>query len=130
MKSIPSLRKTLTVVRQGLKIAKKDKYYLYCGLTILISVFASLGLIFLKSADLPNEVPLFYSRPWGEPQLVSPLWLLVLPLTALLTAFVNFFWSFYLIEKENFLSKILVVVAAIFAFLSFYTLTRIVFLIS
>ena len=118
------------VMSDGLKMAKQDRRYLYSSAGAVILVFLSLGLLLFKSSSLPSEVPLLYSRPWGESQLVSPLWLLTLPLMSLLVIMVNFFWSLYYINKDKLLSQILSLAALIFAFLTFYTLTRIIFLIS
>ncbi len=31
---------------------------------------------------LPPEIPMLYTRPWGEEQLVKPFWLMFLPIMA------------------------------------------------
>jgi hypothetical protein len=38
------------------------------------------GLLAMFWKSLPPEVPLFYSRPWGQDQLVSPYFLWTVPL--------------------------------------------------
>jgi hypothetical protein len=38
-----------------------------------MAVGISISVLFGKT--LPPTIPLFYSRPWGEEQLASPLWL-------------------------------------------------------
>jgi len=42
-------------------------------------VAAGVGVWLVFGKKLPPEVPLLYSRPWGESQLVKPYWLLILP---------------------------------------------------
>lgn len=37
------------------------------------------GLLAIYWKSLPPEVPLLYSRPWGQDQLVSPYFLMILP---------------------------------------------------
>jgi len=39
----------------------------------------SLGILLVYARHFPPQVPLWYSRPWGEEQLTSPIWLLILP---------------------------------------------------
>ncbi len=40
---------------------------------------------------LPPQVPLFYSRPWGEEQLVAPIFLVILPLLSFFIFLLNIF---------------------------------------
>ncbi|KKU29077.1 MAG: hypothetical protein UX80_C0006G0020 [Candidatus Amesbacteria bacterium GW2011_GWA2_47_11b] len=40
------------------------------------------GLLAIYWKSLPPEVPLLYSRPWGQDQLVSPIFLIVPPIFA------------------------------------------------
>lgn len=40
------------------------------------------GVLMVFWKNLPPEVPLLYSRPWGEDQLVSPYFLWMIPLLA------------------------------------------------
>lgn len=37
------------------------------------------GLLGIFFAKLPPQVPLWYSRPWGEEQLASPVFLVLVP---------------------------------------------------
>lgn len=37
------------------------------------------GLLAMFWRNLPPEVPLLYSRPWGQDQLVGPYWLWLVP---------------------------------------------------
>lgn len=44
---------------------------------VTTGLVAGIGLWFMSLKHLPPQVPLFYSRPWGEEQLADPrfLWL-------------------------------------------------------
>lgn len=44
-----------------------------------VATVAGFGLVGVFWKLLPPEVPLWYSRPWGQAQLAGPAWLLVLP---------------------------------------------------
>lgn len=43
------------------------------------AIIASIGIWLVFAKSLPPEVPLYYSLPWGEGQLVAPIWLFLLP---------------------------------------------------
>ena len=45
----------------------------------IVAVIASVGVWLVFRTSLPPQVPLFYSLPWGEGQLVQPSQLLLLP---------------------------------------------------
>ncbi len=86
------------------------------------------GLFFAVYNKLPPLVPLFYSRPWGEAQLVSPWLLLVLPAFSFFISLLNFILS-GLFFDQPFLVQVLMWVSVVFAFLSFFTLFRIIVII-
>jgi hypothetical protein len=48
---------------------------------VLIVAMVSIILWFYKF--LPPQVPLYYSRPWGQEQLASPMFLFLLPIGSL-----------------------------------------------
>lgn len=54
-------------------------------------ILASLPLVFIgwQWKKLPPEIPLFYSRPWGEEQLADKKFLFLLPTFALTSLFIN-----------------------------------------
>lgn len=52
-------------------------------------IASSIILIGLKWPNLPPQIPLFYSRPWGEEQLAPKLFLGLLPLVCLITLLIN-----------------------------------------
>jgi len=64
-------------------------------LNIFFILATAITLVFAYS-HLPPQVPLFYSRPWGEKQLVAPVFLVILPIL-----------SFFIFLLNTFLGRIL-----------------------
>lgn len=99
------------------------------------ALFIALGLVLVMLGlfagfyqKLPPEVPLFYSRPWGEAQLASPWFLLVLPALSLFITALNFILSGLFFDSP-FLVQALTWGASAFAFLALFTLTQIILVI-
>lgn len=94
---------------------------------ILLFILAFLLFTWQK---LPPQVPLFYSLPWGEEQLASPNFLLILPFSCLCLGILNFFLAVFCLEQHSLAAKILVWVTTSLIFLASFTLVKIVFLIT
>lgn len=94
---------------------------------ILLFILAFLLFTWQK---LPPQVPLFYSLPWGEEQLASPSFLLILPFSCLCLGILNFFLAVFCLEQHSLAAKILVWVTTSLIFLASFTLVKIVFLIT
>lgn len=100
------------------------------GLNVLL-VMLSLGLILFKWQQLPPEVPIFYSRPWGEDQLGQKEFLFLLPFISLSVFLINKFLSFFLIKEKNFfLAKISTAISFLVSFFCFFSLLKIIYLIT
>lgn len=99
-------------------------------LNFLIIVF-SLLLIAAKWSSLPPELPLFYSRPWGQEQLAKKFFIFILPLASLTIFFLNSILAKYLFKKnEDFLFKACFSSSLVFSLLCTISLIKIIFLIS
>lgn len=73
---------------------------------ILLSLdFLIFGLVWAK---IPPQIPLFYSRPWGEEQLINKNSFIILPLSCLIFVLINLRIASTLFRKEVLLSQILV----------------------
>jgi len=83
-------------------------------------------LIFSTWSLLPPQVPLFYSRPWGEEQLVHPIGLFLLPALGLVTFLINFWIISLLPKEEKLLRQILIITILVFNLLSLITLIQII----
>lgn len=79
---------------------------------------------------LPSQVPLFYSRPWGVKQLVSPITLTLLPILSLLVTLINFFLSSTFLSGQKLAGRLLAIFAALFNFLCLVTLLKIIILVT
>lgn len=88
-------------------LKSQDKYFL---IPLLLSISTSLVvtvtiLILLKV--LPIKLPLFYSLPWGDSQLVSINQFFILPATLFLMTLINLFLAWQLHPSQSFLKKAL-----------------------
>lgn len=80
---------------------------------------------------LPPVIPLFYSRPWGEDQLVPKLLLLTVPLASFAIFLANFFITkSFSGEKSLLLLRILSFAALAAALLGSITVLRIALVVS
>ena len=94
----------------------------------VILILIQVAVILFFFAQLPPQIPLFFSRPWGEPQLASPLSLLLLPLFSLTILLVNTFLAAFFIDKDKFLSQALSFASVIFALFGLIAILKIIFL--
>lgn len=100
------------------------------ALSITVVVFLAL-LPVLFWGKLTQEVPLFYSLPWGENQITSKVMLFSLAGIASLFIIINFVLSHAIYEdlnKEVFLRRILWVGTALSVLLGLVTTIRIILL--
>lgn len=89
------------------------------GLLILVGIFFG---------RLPPEVPLFYSRPWGEDQIVLRIFLFMVPGVTLLFTFLGMALSRFL-AKDVFVLRVLWGGCAFASGLGAVTVVRILFLL-
>jgi len=78
--------------------------------SIRLSLFLTalnLILVAIFFKKLPPELPLFYSRPWGESQLVTKNQFLILPSGGLLILIINLRLASFLFSRELILAKII-----------------------
>lgn len=95
---------------------------------LLATLFLS-SLILVSWEKLPSELPLFYSRPWGEPILAKPIFLWILPAISLSVLLVNFAINNLTRDEWKFLSRVLVVFALLVSILATYTGVKIISLL-
>jgi len=94
----------------------------------LSSLFV-IGYLLFTLGRLPPEVPLFYSRYWGEEQLAQKGLLALLPGLSFLALVLNFLLASRLFAREKLLAQILLWSAAVFSLLATVTLVKIILLI-
>lgn len=100
----------------------------------VVFIAVSLGVIILTFNDLPLQVPLFYSLPWGDGQLASKQFLFILPLFSVIILIFNFFFLkiFRITQNEederlfNFIKDMLVFVSFVCGLINLITIIKIV----
>ena len=104
------------LARLGMRIS-----FLAIGLSLV-----GLGLSWRK---LPPEVPMLYSLPYGESQLVKAWNLLILPGLALLINAVCLKIASLVLDEEELLAEILVWIGCLIAIMETITLIKIIWLV-
>jgi hypothetical protein len=118
----------ITIVTRPLK---KEKTLLRLLLLNVFLILLETIIILVKSKALPERVPLLYSRPWGEEQLVKSQYLFVVPSLSFLLFLINFgITSLFIKKNEKFMAFISNGFALLFTSLGFITLLRIILLVS
>jgi hypothetical protein len=79
--------------------------------------------------NLPPQLPLYYSRPWGEKQLATPKELLLLPFLCFLVTILNLAVIRFLPLKNYLVSHLLRAAAFLFCLLSLIDLIQIIRLV-
>ncbi|MBN1263743.1 MAG: hypothetical protein JW991_05315 [Candidatus Pacebacteria bacterium] len=104
----------------------EDSFVWFSFLSAFFLVFIISFLIFLNWNRLPPQLPLFFSRPWGEEQLGSPSELWLLPLISFLIIGFNLFLAIFLLRKEILIRRILSATALVITALCLFTTYKII----
>lgn len=106
----------------------RDRLSLTVSLVVGASFLIQASLILVSWGNLPPEVPIFYSLPWGE-YLASPLALWILPLSAFLTFSFNMWLAEFPLRQNVFLGRTLILSALVAAGITLYGTVKIVTLL-
>lgn len=98
-------------------------------LTFLLLII-QVGLILWYFNQLPPELPLFYSRNWGQSWLSSTSSIFILPLFSLIVMIINYSLAIYFYNRKSLLSQLLVVFSFILSFLCTVAVIEIISLVS
>lgn len=112
-------------------LAGLGKLWLEPSITKIIQIstliiVGQIGIIIFFFSRLPPQVPLYYSRPWGESQLAPTHHLFLLPGFSLLFLLINSALAVPFIEKNKFLSICLAWTNLIVSGLALITLIKII----
>ncbi len=100
-------------------LATTDRFYTV-PLIFSAGVFFLLHLIYFLFINLlPSKLPLYYSLPWGENQLVYKHQFLILPLVVLLVSVLNTTLAWRLNKDQILLRRMLFLTVAAIDFLLF-----------
>lgn len=96
----------------------------------LLLIILQVVYILIKFKDLPNQVPLFYSLPWGEKRLAQPQILFLAPLLSTIFCLINFYFTKKLVNNERLLSNICSLVSLVIVLLFSIAVFQIIFIIT
>lgn len=105
-----------------------DKYNFYGVAFAIVATILSLSLFIINYSKLPSKIPLFYSLPWGEPQLVTLSQFLILPLVITLIIIINLSLSIYLHPSQMLLKRIINLSTALIALTILITSYKIIYI--
>ena len=120
----------MSVIRTSWNGLRANRIIMLSQRTVLLLSLLSIILLVFVWQRLPPEVPLWYSRPWGESQLANSLWLFLLPLGSVFWFMVSLLCSVYLTKNHLTFTQILFLSTVVTSMLSCITLVQIVFLIT
>lgn len=133
---MPKLRQLKFFEHSSLKTVKEEfntlfgnqslKKYIYLAFFLLGIDFIALGISWFK---LPPELPLFYSRPWGESRLIAKGLIFILPLSGLIINLINLRLASVLFKTEFLLSQVLIWTSVAVSALTSITLFKILIII-
>lgn len=107
-----------------------DRFSFAILIFCILSILAQISLILVSWGNLPPQLPIFYSRPWGEAMLASPLLLWILPTIAVFLTIVNFSVAIFWFKTNHFLMRVLVIFTALVAFATLYDSAKIIALLT
>ena len=96
----------------------------------LFFIILQISVLIWRFTNLPSQVPLYYSLPWGETQLASASALFLLPTFSLVILLINNLFSISLATTNTLLSRLLIFASLAVSFFFLVTLVKIVYLIS
>lgn len=94
----------------------------------LLLIFQILFLIIVFK-KLPDEVPIFYSLPWGDMRLGEVKFLFLLPLLSFIILVLNLLIAKKLYNQERLLSRIISTVTSVFVIFCVITLIQVVYIV-
>jgi hypothetical protein len=95
---------------------------------LLIGLMWILLGIFYKA--LPPTLPLLFSKPWGEGQLIAKPYLTLVPISTTILFIINSRLASLSIAKDKLLAHIFLIAQAVISFMSITTLIRLIILLA
>jgi hypothetical protein len=97
--------------------------------TILLFLSQVILIIWFYN-QLPPEIPLFFSRPWGEAWLSSSSSIFILPLFSLVVLLINYSLALFYYQRKPIISQLLVVFAFVISLFSAISVLKIISLVT
>lgn len=95
---------------------------------LLFSALIIIGLtvgLYILFPELPPQMPLYYSLPWGNSQLVPKLQFFLIPGLIILLTVINFVLAYYLHQVHRILRRLLMVNLALINLIFLFTVIKI-----
>lgn len=118
------------IIRSGYRKLKNNWTFTLSNRFILGSTLISTGLIAWRFQSLPPQVPLWFSRPWGQDELAAPGWLFFLPAGILVWHLFNFLAAVYVVIENRVFTQILFFTSILISVMALITVVRILTLIT
>lgn len=96
----------------------------------IIILVAQTAILVFKFNQLPPQVPLFYSLPWGVARLAPTPQLFIIPIYCLAVMVLNNFIAASVLAKSHLLSWLLIIFSLVISLLGLVTLVHITLLIT
>lgn len=96
----------------------------------IIVILCQVAILFIKFNNLPPQIPLYYSLPWGEQELAPVTSIFILPALSIIIMLLNNILAVFFLKSNPLLSRILVVVSLVCSFFAAIALFQIINLIS
>ena len=93
-----------------------------------ISFLLALNLLIFWAAllkNLPPQIPLFYSLPWGDKQLAAKEQLVILPALIFLVTLANIIFTWHFHPSQYFIKRVLGASSLLFALITTITVLKI-----
>lgn len=96
----------------------------------IIFILSQLAILFVKFNNLPPQIPLYYSRPWGEQQLAPVSSIFILPVLSIIIMLLNNFLAVFFLKSIQLFSRVLVIVSLICSAFAAVAIFQIINLVS
>ena len=110
-------------------VRKSQSFWWTTLIIVAILMFTLAGILWFWQ-KLPPVIPLFYSLPWGEEQLTSPLTLLFILLTTGVIFCLNTLIATFVYPVSPYYARILITGSLLFTLLAAVTIWKTLFLIT
>lgn len=95
----------------------------------LFFIIVQLLLLFINFNNLPPQIPLFYSKPWGEGQLAPVSYIFLLPALSAMVLLLNNCLAVFFLKSIQLLTRLLIILSLVFSIFATITLYQIINLV-
>lgn len=129
MRLFTSIKNQWILVHTSWTALSKNRIVSLATKLSFVLCLGSILCIVLVWNRLPPIVPLWYSKPWGLERLTNPLWLFLLPSSALIITGINIYIASILTSEYLVFSQTLSLSSLVISALSTITLLKSIFIV-